>query len=209
MAGPLLTCRVPAGCVQPVPLCCTAIVGSLIRQLDLETEEWIVTRWNRPALELGTLFWLLTACGETDAGPDESAATVQGARAEILAELQEYYADFSARDWEAFSDHFWPDATITTVWQPPGETGERVVVTSVAQFVEQAPEGPGSREIFEEEMTSADLRVTGNLAQVWARYSARFGDPGDVAEWEGTDAFTLLKHEGSWRIVSLVFASDG
>lgn len=168
-----------------------------------------MTRWNRAALVFGTLLSLPTACAQTDAGPDESVATVESVRAEILAELQEYYADFSARDWEAFSNHFWPGATITTVWQPPGETGERVVVTSIPEFVEQAPEGPGSREIFEEEMTSADLRVTGNLAQAWARYSARFGDPGDVAEWEGTDAFTLLRHEGRWKIVSLVFASDG
>lgn len=151
---------------------------------------------------------LAVACGGSDAGADGAAAAPDSVRAEIVAELEAYYGDFSARDWEAFSSHFWPGATITTVWRPPGEEGERVVVTPVPEFVERAPEGPGSREIFEERMEGAELRVSGPLAQAWARYSARFGDPGAIAEWRGTDAFTLMKHDGRWKIVSLVFAAD-
>ncbi len=46
------------------------------------------------------------------------------------------------------------------------------------------------------------------LATVFTRYRARCGDPGAVSEWEGTDLFGLLKHEGAWRIVSLAFASE-
>ncbi len=128
--------------------------------------------------------------------------------AEIRAELQRYYADFSARDWEKFADHFWPGATITTVWTPPGESAARVVVTSIPDFVAKAPEGPGSKPIFEEKMTGAEMRVQGNLAQVWARYEARFGEPGQVAEWSGTDAFILMKNGGRWRIVALAFTGD-
>lgn len=161
-------------------------------------------RW-RPCI----LAVLVLACGRP-APPEGGSDTDQDLpRSEVVSELEAYYADFSARDWEAFSDHFWPGGTITTVWQPPEEEGERVVVQSIPDFVARAPEGPGSREIFEEEMLSAEVRVTGNLAQAWARYSARFGDPGDVMEWEGTDAFTLMKHDGRWRIVSLAFAGDG
>lgn len=129
-------------------------------------------------------------------------------RAAVRTELEAYYADFSARDWERFSDHFWPGATITTVWKPPGDDSQRVAVTPVPEFVAWAPEGPGSREIFEEELSTVELRVAGNLAQAWARYSARFGDPGDVAKREGADAFTLMRHDGRWRILSLVYTSD-
>ena len=68
--------------------------------------------------------------------------------------LEAYYADFSARDWDAFASHFWPGATITTIWQPPGESQMRVVSSSVPAFVEQAPDGPGSKEIFSERMKS-------------------------------------------------------
>ncbi len=137
-----------------------------------------------------------------------SADVPDSVRSEVLEFLTGYYDAFSDRDWERFAEHFWTGATITTVWQPPGESGPRVVVTTVPEFVEQAPAGPGSREIFEERMLSAEVRARGNLALVYAKYRARFGDPGDVMEWEGVDAFTLLEHDGEWRIVSLAFAPE-
>jgi hypothetical protein len=128
--------------------------------------------------------------------------------AAVLEELEGYYRDFSARDWVAFADHFWPDADITTIWQPPGEDSLRVVVTSIPDFVAQAPRGPGSRQIFQERMVEARIVTFGPLAQAWVRYHALFGDPGAVAEWRGMDAFTLLRHGGRWRIVELAFAGD-
>lgn len=129
-------------------------------------------------------------------------------RDQVLAELEQYYADFSARDWEHFADHFWPGATLTTVWQPPADSTVRVVATTVPEFVAQAPLGPGSREIFEERMTSAHVFGHATLVLAWARYSARFGNPGSIEEWTGADAFTLLKHEGRWRIVALAWRQD-
>ena len=126
----------------------------------------------------------------------------------VLEELETYYADFSARDWAAFADHFWPDATLTAVWQPPGESSERVVATSVPEFVAKAPEGPGSATVFEEWMTAATLRVTSNgLAQAWVDYEARFGEPDALMEWSGIDAFTLMRHDGRWRITSLAYVA--
>lgn len=125
----------------------------------------------------------------------------------VRAALQRYYADFSARDWSRFTDHFWPGATITTIWQPPGEPGARVDAQTVPAFVARAPEGPDSKPIFEERMTGADVRIHGALAQAWVRYAARFGDSAAVREWQGIDAITLLRHEGRWRISSLAFTS--
>lgn len=129
-------------------------------------------------------------------------------RDSVLAEIERYYDALSARDWDRFADHFWAGATITTVWQPPGETAPRVVASTIPEFVRRAPEGPDSREIFEERMTGARTRINGNLAQVWATYHARFGDPGAIMEWDGIDAFTLIRHNGRWRIVSLAFAAE-
>jgi hypothetical protein len=127
----------------------------------------------------------------------------------VLAELRTYYRDFSDRNWTAFAGHFWPGADITTIWQPPGEDSARVVATSVPEFVTQAPRGPGSRAIFEERMLDTRITATGDLAQAWVRYRATFGNPGQVSEWEGTDAFTLLRHRGQWRIASLAFLASG
>ncbi|HLG13824.1 MAG TPA: nuclear transport factor 2 family protein [Blastocatellia bacterium] len=129
-------------------------------------------------------------------------------REEVLKELTDYYEHFSQRDWQKFSDHFWPGATITTVWQPPGEPAARVVVTSIPDFVKQAPQGPGSKPIFEERMLRGEVRAFGNLAHVWAHYNARFGDPEKVDEWTGFDAFTLMKHDGRWKIVALGFTGE-
>ena len=156
---------------------------------------------------LAAIFFFSVGYSAQAALPSEEEDS-SGERGEVLAELRRYYADFSARDWEAFASHFWKGATITTVWQPPGEAAERVVVTSVPDFVAQAPAGPGSKPIFEETMRDAQVRVFQNLAHVWARYDARFGDPGNVMEWSGIDAFTLMKHDGSWKIVALAFSAE-
>jgi len=128
---------------------------------------------------------------------------------EVRITLESYYDAFSARDWPRFETHFWDGATMTTVWMPPGESAERVVATSIPEFVAQAPMGPGSREIFEERLVSARIVVEGDdLAQAQVNYHARFGDPGEVMEWEGVDAFTLLKYGGEWRISSLAYMPD-
>ncbi len=172
--------------------------------------------WTSAALVLGALSCAPSAersepAGERASSSEEHADSALAAepsdslRAEIVGALERYYDDFSARDWAAFAGHFWPGATLTTVWQPAGEPAPRVVATTIPEFVAKAHEGPGSKAIFEEHMTGARVRVTGNLAQVWARYTVRFGDSTDVATWEGIDAFTLMQHEGRWRIVSLAY----
>jgi hypothetical protein len=74
--------------------------------------------------------------------------------------------------------------------------------------ISSSPEGACSQPIFEEKFTAADVKVHNGLAQVWAHYAARFGPQSAIEEWNGIDAFTLLKHENRWRIVSLVFRPD-
>ena len=140
---------------------------------------------------------------EEAAFADDSPSAEEAA---ILARLSAYYTDFSARDWDLFASHFWPEATIATAWAPSGET--EILIQTVEEFVVQAPEGPGSAEVFSETMESAEVSVSGDVAQAWVRYSARFGNPGAVNEWRGTDSFSLLRVDGTWRIASLVFAGD-
>lgn len=131
--------------------------------------------------------------------PDEEAVRVA---------VQQYYRDMSARDWPAYAAHFWPRATLTTVWQPPGESAPRVVVTSIDTFLAMTGQGPDSKPVFEERLLGQDVRVTGNLAHVWARYEARFGDSASVRTWRGVDAFTWVKHDETWRIVALAYTDD-
>lgn len=71
-------------------------------------------------------------------------------RQSVIEFVQSYHETLSYRDWQRFAEHFWSGATIVTIWTPAGESAERVYPSTVSQFVERAPEGPGSREIFEE-----------------------------------------------------------
>jgi len=162
-------------------------------------------------LALALIFVSSLAAGcETAPRAKDTSVVISEAdlRAEVLLEVERYYDDLSARNWSAFADHFWPRATLTAIWQPPAERSLQVYTSSVAEFVARAPEGPDSKEIFDERMTSAEIRLVGTMAQVWARYDARFGDPGNVSEWSGIDAITLMKHRGRWRIASMAYAPD-
>jgi hypothetical protein len=139
------------------------------------------------------------------AGNASEAVEAARTEAEVRAVLLRYYVDLTARDWPAVREHFWPAGAYATVWQPPGQPRALVEIVPVDTFIARAPQGPDSKPIFEERLTDVVVRSYGNLAQAWATYTARFGEPGNVATWEGIDAFTLLRHDGTWRIVSLSY----
>ncbi len=151
-----------------------------------------------------------TPAGDPGVIPAPRAGQIDGLlaekqRAAILAEITSYYRDLSARDWDAFASHFWRGAKVITIWEPDDE-GRRVVFNSVPEFIAEAD--PGSEVVFDETLANAQVHVSGNLAVVWAEYRVRFGEPGDVREWTGIDAFTLMKHVGIWKITSVAFAPE-
>jgi hypothetical protein len=157
------------------------------------------------------LFVLLGACSTPTLdrpGHPDGVPLADPAQAAVLEVVEAWYRDLSAVDQAAMAGHFWPDATITTTWQPEGEDAPRVVIDTAEAFVAKAPEGPGSQPIFEEWLTGSEVRVFGNLAQVWADYDARFGSEQQIMEWSGVDGFTLMEHDGRWKIVALAFAAE-
>lgn len=121
--------------------------------------------------------------------------------------LKSYYAVMSARDWRKYRTYFWDQATITTAWQQPADSAAGVHVISIDEFIRRAPEGPDSQPVFSEKMTDASIEVRNNLATAWVDYDAEFGTSESLMVWSGTDVFTFLRHEGDWKIVSLVFES--
>jgi hypothetical protein len=169
------------------------------------------------ALALTAIALAMPACTQPEATTPETVqqalsigAAPDSVRDQVLAVVEQYYADLTAREWDLVRGHFWPGATLTTIWQLAGEPAERVINTTIESFIEQAPLGPGSRAIFSETMTAANVLGNTDLAQVWASYDARFGDPDAVQEWSGVDAFTLLRFDGRWRIASIAYVStDG
>jgi hypothetical protein len=150
--------------------------------------------------------WLcgvLTACGP---GTGVGTEDVRG-DGEVRELIAHYYRDFNSHDWEALADYFWSGADITTVWQAAGESVDRVVSTSIDEFIADAPRDYLSEETFEAWIVSAEVRVYRDLAQAWVWYGAKLDSDGELAEWDGIDAFTLLKHEDVWKIAALMFTS--
>jgi len=132
--------------------------------------------------------------------------TPEGEAVEI--KLKEYYKDMSARDWKKYRSHFWNNATITTAWQQPGDSAATVDVTTIDDFIKEAPNGPDSQPVFEEKMTDSKIKVQGNIAEAWVNYEAKFGKPDSLTQWKGVDVFTLMRHNSEWKIVSLVFEAE-
>jgi len=153
-------------------------------------------------LSLPTLL-LLAACAGGPPPAPEGADPI----AQVYREVQAYYADFSARDWDRFAAHFWPGATLTTVWTPKGESAAQVATFTIPEFVKAAPAGPGSKAVFEEKMETGSVRIENDLAQVWSYYTLRFGDAGDVGTTRGVDSITLMRHGGSWKITSIAYTA--
>jgi hypothetical protein len=164
---------------------------------------------------LSRRYWLvgsfLACLMAVSPGPVSATQANDQDKREVLNEIARYYRDMSCKEGHllpAFQAHFWSGATITTIWQPKGHDKPEVIVTPIQDFVLQSPEGPCSQPIFEEKMKNAEIKIHHGLAQVWARYNARFGKQADLDNWSGIDAFTLLKHDSQWKIVALVFRSD-
>lgn len=128
---------------------------------------------------------LLLASSSSPFAQEDHANLPPPDQVEILSAVRQYYEDLSARDWERFAANFWEGATIATVWQPEGEDSPRVVINTIPEFVAKAPEGPGSKSIFEETMGQSKILVYQNLAIAWVEYDARFGDP--MTSWSGRE----------------------
>lgn len=140
---------------------------------------------------------------------DDAAGDVDdGESAAVRAALASYYDAMSEREWDAYAAHFHDGAVLATRWVPPGGDAHEMMMSSVPDFIARAAEGPGSQPIFEERMTGAEIRIQHDLAQAWATYEAKFGTEENLMEWTGTDAFTLIRFRGEWKIVSLAFAAE-
>lgn len=152
------------------------------------------------------------SCTVKKEGPEDTTSAVPSSdttqRMAIENLLLQYYTDMTNRDWPRYRDHFWAHGTITTTWQQPGDSTATVDVTTIDDFIKETPNGPDSKPIFEERMNSSEVKIKGNIAEAWVKYEAKFGTKDSLMQWTGTDVFTLLRHNGTWKIVSLVFESD-
>ncbi len=124
---------------------------------------------------------------------------------EINQLLHDYYNTMSERDWLMYKEFFSDKATLTTIWQVDSAGSPIIFTNTITEFLAQTENGPDSQPIFEEKLLNAEVSVKHNLAQAWVKYEAKFGTEENLYEWQGYDLFSLIRFEGKWQIVSIVF----
>lgn len=149
------------------------------------------------------------ALKKSESSPDDEdvwrEATSASGQAEVVAEVQEMYADLSARNWKKFAEHFGPGAIISTAADENGSKGLRIL--NVTDWIAEARLGLEGRDSFDEKMMHQEVHTFNNVAQVWSHFVAHSKDKGKSETRSGIDAITLHKNAGRWKIAALGYSS--
>ena len=118
-------------------------------------------------------------------------------RAAILAPIHALFAAFEAGDSAAMLRVVYPDGRVTAPGRGEGSGLRQMSWTQFAQRV--TPEGA-----FQERISDPTIAVDGDIAMVWAPFVVLVG--GRVVNC-GYDHFDLVRENGVWRVMNLIFSS--
>jgi hypothetical protein len=119
--------------------------------------------------------------------------------------LQRYYDDFATGDWSRLRQHFWPDATLVTIRSPGLGAPPSVVVLSIGDYIVRHGNGGSRGSRLRIELDTRRIESVGSIASAITHYRAIDSSGQEEQSWRGADLFSLVRHEGQWRIASLVF----
>jgi len=146
-----------------------------------------------PALVL-----LLSSC----VGPSSGSGKPDTTTSEVITAVEGIYDDLSSRRWEALQAHFLAGATLVF---SDRQAPKRVTPDEFIEMVKKQAEG---KEVFEERMTHAWIRIHEDLAFVWSDFAGRIGTAVEFKTWSGVDAFTLIRVNGRWMISQIAVSKD-
>ncbi len=120
--------------------------------------------------------------------------------AEVRAFLENYFAVWSANNMEAYGSLFAPEATV----QVAGK-GSTLRSLPLGPFLDGQRAAQAARQMSEAPL-SVDVRPSpdGRAAQATVRWRLVDGERSET----GWDHFTLLRRDGGWRIVHLLFYQE-
>jgi hypothetical protein len=125
--------------------------------------------------------------------------------AQIRELLERFYKDFATGEWTRMRQHFWPDATLVTIRSPGLGAPPAVVVMSIGDHISRHASGGGRGSTLRVELESRSIDSVGSIGSAIMHYRAIDTAGQEAQSWSGADFFSFVRHEGQWRIASLVF----
>ena len=132
------------------------------------------------------------------AAPCRSLAAQSTARDSVLATVQRTFDLMRSRDTGAMRQLFDSTARLIGV----RDTATVLRPRTVSQFLASVASTPAER-ASDERIFDPEVRIDGPVAQVWTYYTFRSGTTFSHC---GTDAVSLMRSGGSWKIVSLIWS---
>lgn len=116
---------------------------------------------------------------------------------QVVAAVEKLFAAMRARDADALRALLHDDARLISV-RPTGEVSVRSKEDWIRTIAESAA-------VLDERMRDPEVRIDGNLATLWARYTFRRG--GQLSHC-GTNAFDYVRIGGEWRLMTVAFTTQ-
>lgn len=149
-------------------------------------------RWRTPGSAVRVLLWILLSFG---AGSPAAAQEPDDETAVIRA-VETLFRAMRGADTTALRAAFHPEARLVTT--ATGDGGPAVRISTVDDFVRSVGE---SGAVLDETIHDPEVRIDGDLAQLWTRYEIRID--GEFSHC-GVDAFHLARTEdGGWVVIGL------
>ncbi|MDE3156047.1 MAG: nuclear transport factor 2 family protein [Acidobacteriota bacterium] len=118
-------------------------------------------------------------------------------RAAVLATVNKLFDGMRTRNSALILSAFDESAQLVRVSDRNGVPA--VAPMPIARFA-AAVAGAKAGDVWDERLSSPQVRIDGNLAQVWSPYTFHLNG---VLHHCGTDAFMLLKVGGTWKITQV------
>ena len=144
---------------------------------------------NRAILRLGAALVTLGL-------PGSAHAQANADRQAVLVTVHRLFDGMRAGDSAAVRSAFHPAAYLATAVQ--SGTGPALQVDTLEAFIQAV--GAPHEEVWDERVTSEEVRIDGNLATVWTEYAFYAGSKFSHC---GVDAFQLARTSDGWRIIVL------
>jgi hypothetical protein len=145
----------------------------------------------RPFVVLAALLTFVTPC--------RAVAAQSTARDSVLATVQQAFDLMRSRDTAGMRQLFDSTARLIGIRDTTTATRPR----TVSQFLASVASTPAER-ASDERMFAPEVKIDGPVAQVWTYYTFRSGTTFSHC---GTDAVTLVRAGGTWKIVNFVWSA--